>query len=150
MQFVQLSLLVLLVGAVMPVAAAPATDKAAAAAAVQSATNGTMKLGKGTRKDPDCGQVEYETEATDLNGDGQLEVLTKEYGSCFGRAGVQMNLYIKAKTGQWKAQFGFPGEPKILKAKSHGFPDIEVLGPGQCFPVWRYNGQQYNVIKKCR
>ena len=149
MQIVPISLLSLLVVAALSASAAPATDKAADAA-VQSATKGKMKLGKGTRKDADCGQVEYETEATDLNGDGQFEVLTKEYGSCFGRTGVQMNLYIKAKTGQWKAQFGFPGEPKILKTKSHGFPDIEVMGPGQCFPVWRYNGQQYNIIKKCK
>jgi len=145
----QFSALAVMVGALVPVAAAPSTDKAAAAA-VQSATKGKMKLGKGTRKDADCGQVEYETEAKDVNGDGQLEVLTKEYGSCFGRTGVQMNLYIRAKTGQWKPQFGFPGEPKILKAKSYGFPDIEVMGPGQCFPVWRYNGQQYALIKKCR
>jgi len=108
-----------------------------------------MKVGKGTRKDQDCGQVEYEAEAKDLNGDGQLEVLTREYGSCFGRAGVQANLYIKAKNGQWKPQFGFPGDLKLLKAKSYGFPDIEILGPGTCFPVWRYNGQQYNIIKKC-
>lgn len=135
--------------ALATVEAAPATDKAAVAA-IQSATKGKMNSGKGTLKDADCGQVDYEAEAVDLNGDGQLEVLTKEFGSCFGRTGMQMNLYIKAKSGQWKAQFGFPGEPKILKTKSNGFPDIEILGPGTCFPVWRYDGQQYQVIKKCR
>jgi hypothetical protein len=134
---------------VPPLEAAPAADKAAVAA-IQSATKGKMKAAKGKANDKDCGQIDYEAEAVDLNGDGQLEVLTREFGSCFGRTGVQMNLYIKGKTGQWKAQFGFPGEPKVLKSKSHGFPDIEILGPGTCFPVWRYNGQQYQVIKKCR
>jgi hypothetical protein len=144
-----IGLLVAALAAIATVEAAPATDKAAVAA-IQSATKGKMKAAKGTAKDRDCGQVDYEAEAVDLNGDGQLEVLTKEYGSCFGRAGVQMNMYVKDKTGPWKAQFGFPGEPKILKAKSHGFPDIEILGPGTCFPVWRYDGRQYQVIKKCR
>ena len=130
--------------------AAPGSDKDALAA-VQSATKGKMKPGKGKVNDRDCGQmIEYEAEAVDLNGDGQLEVLTREFCSCFGMAGVQMNLYIKGKDGHWKPQFGFPGEPKLLKTKSHGFPDIEVLGPGQCFPVWRYNGKEYQVAKKCR
>lgn len=129
--------------------AAPATDKAATAA-VQAATKGKMKPGKGTLKDKDCGQVDYEAEALDLNGDGQLEVLTKEFGPCFGRTGVQMNLYIKAKNGAWKPQFGFPGEPIFKKTKSHGFPDVEVAGPGACLPVWRYDGKQYQIFKKCR
>jgi hypothetical protein len=88
-------------------------------------------------------------EAIDLNGDGQLEVMTQEFGSCFGRAGSQMNLYIKDKGGKWQPQFGFPGSPKVLTAKSHGFPDVEVLGPGTCFPVWRYNGKQYDIAKRC-
>jgi hypothetical protein len=126
--------------------AAPVSDKAALEA-IQSATAGKMKATKGKAFDKECGQeIEYEAEALDLNGDGQLE----EFGSCFGRAGVQMNLFLKTKDGQWKPQFGFPGSPKVLKAKSRGFPDIEVLGPGTCFPVWRYNGQQYQNVKSCR
>lgn len=149
MQHLALAVLTVVLAAGTSVAGAQPADKAAAAA-VQSATQGTMKLGKGTRNDPDCGQVEYETEAVDLNGDGQLEVLTQEFGSCFGGAGVQLNLYIKAKNGQWVAQFGFPGAPKILKTRSHGFPDIEILGPGMCSPVWRYNGLAYDIFKKCR
>jgi hypothetical protein len=59
-------------------------------------------------------------------------------------------LFIKAATGQWKARFGYPGDAKVLRAQRHGFPDIEVLGPGPGFPVWRYNGQQYDIVKKCR
>jgi hypothetical protein len=118
--------------------------------AIQAATGGKMKATKGKAMDQDCGEeVEYEAEAVDLNGDGQLEVMTQEFGSCFGRAGSQMNLYIKDKGGKWQPQFGFPGSPKILEAKSHGFPDIEVLGPGTCFPVWRYNGKQYDIAKRC-
>ena|SRR5690606_8877818 len=142
-------LVAVLVGSAMlpPLALAANKD---AADAVQSATRGKLKLGQGRVKDQECGQqIEYETQAIDLNGDGQLEVMTKEYGACFGMAGVQMNLYIKDKAGQWQPQFGFPGEPNLLTAKKHGFPDIEVLGPGQCFPVWRYNGTAYQLHKRC-
>jgi hypothetical protein len=130
--------------------AAPTSDKAALEA-IQSATGGKMKATKGKVFDKECGQdIEYEAEALDLNGDGQLEVMTQEFGNCFGRAGVQMNLFLKTKDGQWKPQFGFPGSPKVLKSKNRGFPDIEILGPGTCFPVWRYNGQQYQNVKSCR
>lgn len=132
-----------------PAAAAQPADQAALSA-IQSATKGRMKAAKGTLKDPDCGQVEYEANAVDLNGDGQLEVFTTEHGACFGRAGVQMNLHVKAANGQWRPQFGFPGAPRILPTKNHGFPDIEVTGPGTCFPVWRYDGKQYQLFKKCR
>jgi hypothetical protein len=122
----------------------------AALDAIQAATGGKMKAVKGKVIDEDCGEeIEYEAEAVDLNGDGQLEVMTQEFGSCFGRAGVQMNLFIKDKGGKWQPQFGFPGSPKILEAKNHGFPDIEVLGPGTCFPVWRYDGKQYDIAKRC-
>lgn len=130
--------------------ATPGLDKAALAA-VQSATMGKMKPGKGTLNDVDCGQqIEYEAEAIDLNGDGQLEVFTRKFGSCFGMAGVQMDLYIRSRDGNWKSQFGFPGDAKLLKTKSHGFPDIEIVGPGLCFPVWRYDGKAYQISKKCR
>jgi hypothetical protein len=143
-----LSTALLTVAGAIRAAPGPVQD---ADAAVRAATKGAMKPGKGKMNDRDCGmQVEYEAEAVDLNGDGQLEVLTKKHGVCFGMAGVEMNLYIRAQDGAWKPQFGFPGEPKLLKTKSHGFPDIEVLGPGQCFPVWRYDGNAYQVIKKCR
>ncbi len=122
----------------------------AALDAIQAATGGKMKAAKGKAMDSDCGEeVEFEAEAVDLNGDGQLEVMTQEFGSCFGRAGSQMNLYIKDKGGKWQPQFGFPGSPKILTTKSHGFPDIEVQGPGTCFPVWRYDGKQYDIAKRC-
>lgn len=135
-----------ILGAATLVPAALAAEDAATAA-----TKGKLKPGKGKVNDRDCGQqIDYEAQAIDLNGDGQLEVITREYGSCFGMTGVQMNLYIKDKQGRWKPQFGFPGEPRLLKTKSHGFPDVEVQGPGQCFPVWRYNGREYQVVKRCR
>jgi hypothetical protein len=133
--------------------AGPAADKSALAA-IQSATGGKMKAAKGRLHDTDCGQdVDYEAQAIDMNGDGQLEVLTRMFGNCYGRAGVQMNLYIRSASGRWQPQFtafGVPGAPEILKTRSYGFPDIRVVGPGTCFPVNRYDGQQYRLVKRCR
>ncbi len=60
-----------------------------------------------------------------------------------------MNRYIKNAGGQWKPQFGFPGMYNILKTKSKGYPDIKIGGPGSCAPVWRWNGQQNAIVKKC-
>lgn len=123
-----------------------------AVAAIQQASNGQLKAAKGKYFNKDCNQqIEYDAEAIDLNGDSQLEVFTRHYGTCMGGgAGVSMNLYIKSKSGKWAEQFGVPGDYKILKTKNKGFPDIQITGPGTCFPVWRWNGQMYDLFKKCK
>ena len=46
-------------------------------------------------------------------------------------------------------QFGFPGEYKVLATRHRGYPDIEIPGPGTCFPVWRWNGSAYAIHKRC-
>ena len=61
-----------------------------------------------------------------------------------------MNLYIKNTHGQWKPQFGFPGIYTVLTTKNKGYPDIEIGGPGTCFPVWSWNGREYAIHKRCR
>ena len=122
-----------------------------AAKLITEATQGLLNNTKGRYKDKEFDAViEYEASAIDLNGDGQPEVFTKRYGGMFGQAGVEINLYIKNKKGDWKPQFGFPGDYKILPTMSKGYPDIEIRGPGKCFPIWRWNGQVYDLWKNCR
>jgi hypothetical protein len=118
---------------------------------ISEATGGRFKARKGQYFDQNCREsIEYEADVVDLNNDGQPEVFTQVYGSCWGgMAGVHMNLFIKDKNGQWQSQFGFTGSYKVLKTKNKGYPDIEIGGPGFCFPVWRWNGQQYQIHKKC-
>jgi uncharacterized low-complexity protein len=132
-------------------AVAASSDNASAAQVVSEATGGKLKATKGKYFEKSCNeQLDYDAEVVDLNGDGQPEVFTNIYGTCMGgMAGVDMNLYIKNKKGQWIAQFGFPGTYKVLKTKSKGYPDIEIGGPGFCFPVWRWNGHHYKIHKKC-
>jgi len=117
---------------------------------VAEATNGQLKALEGEYFDKDLNAtVGYAAEVMDLNGDGQPEVFTERYGGMFGLAGVEMNLYIKARTGQWKPQFGFPGQYRILNSKSQGYPDIEIEGPGTCFSVWRWSVTAYAIHKRC-
>ena len=138
----------LLVG--LPLVCAAQTNQNAEAKIVAEATKGKLKSLKGNyfEKDFDA-SVDYEAEVKDLNGDGQPEVFTKRYGGMFGRAGVELQLYVKGKGGKWMPQFGFPGDYKILSTKAGGYPDIEIQGPGTCFPVWRWNGSAYAIHKRC-
>ena len=99
-----------------------------------------------------CGEiVQPELEAVDLNSDGQPEVFITVPGSCQGgAAGAELSLLIKSSKGHWKVNLGFPaGGYKLLTTKNMGFPDIEIGGPGFCFPVWRWNGSQYAIFKRC-
>lgn len=93
--------------------------------------------------------IQPEIEVKDLNGDGKPEVFVMVTGSCYGVTGVNLSLLIKDKHGNWKDNFGFPGTYKLLTTKNLGYPDIEILGPGFCFPVWRWNGNEYAIHKRC-
>ena len=119
---------------------------------LSEATGGQLKAVKGKYFDKDCNQtLDYEAEVIDLNGDGRPEVFASIQGTCLsGATGVFVNLYIKNSKGQWKPQFGFPGVYKVLATRYKGCLDIEIGGPGNYSPVWRWNGLQSALHKKCR
>jgi len=130
--------------------AAAKPDPAAAAKTVAEATAGRLTALAGKVFDEACGsEVDYQADAIDLNGDGQPEVFTQLQSGCYGMAGVQLDLLIKGKDGKWKSQFGFPGMYTVLETRHLGWPDIEIGGPGDCFPIWRWSGAQYDLHKKC-
>jgi hypothetical protein len=117
---------------------------------IAEATGGMLETPKGQYFDKGCGQsLDYEASAVDLNKDGQPEVFTQIFGSCLGgMTGVFLNLYIKDGAGRWHPQFGFPGIYEVLKTDNKGYPDIQIGGPGFCFPVWRWNGSAYALHRK--
>lgn len=88
------------------------------------------------------GQIET---VDDLNGDGRPEaVITEGSTFCFGMTGKGFTLVSKQADGSWKSITSSQGIPNFLATKGvGGWPDIEIGGPGFCFPVDRWNGRAY-------
>jgi hypothetical protein len=83
----------------------------------------------------------------DLNGDGRPEVVITEGSTfCYGMTGTGFTLLSKQANGAWKMITASQGIPEFLATKGvAGWPDIEVGGPGFCFPVVRWNGREYTL-----
>lgn len=83
----------------------------------------------------------------DLNGDGRQDALiTEGSASCYGLAGTGFYLVSRQPDGQWKLMASESGSAEFLASKGRdGWPDIQVVGPGSCFPVLRYDGERYRV-----
>ena len=81
----------------------------------------------------------------DLNGDGRPEAVIVEGGTyCYGLAGQGFQLVSKQPDGGWALITGDTGFPNFLSTLgAEGWPDIEIGGPGFCFPVKRWNGREY-------
>lgn len=84
------------------------------------------------------------SEVRDINGDGLPDAIISEGGTeCHGMTGQGYRLVSKQAGGTWKLMSGGTGIPLFLAARSKGWPDLEIGGPGFCFPVLRWNGQTY-------
>lgn len=86
-------------------------------------------------------------EVRDLNGDGQPEAIITE-GSvfCFGSTEVGYVIVSQQPDGAWKQVTSGPGIVSVLEQKgAGGWPDLEIGGPGFCFPVERWNGTAYEL-----
>ena len=81
----------------------------------------------------------------DLNGDGRPEaVITEGSTYCYGNSGVGYAIVGKQANGSWRKIAGGTGIPSFLPTKGvAGWPDIEIGGPGFCFPVERWDGRGY-------
>jgi hypothetical protein len=87
-------------------------------------------------------------EVRDVNQDGRPEALITEGGTfCHGQAGTGYSLVSKQADGKWKLITAGSGILQFLPTKgAGGWPDIEIGGPGFCFPVERWNGRQYALL----
>lgn len=112
---------------------------------------GFHKEGDIWKKCDDPGTMSYSSGAIqdvgDLNGDGTLELLVTE-GSvyCYGDTGTAFVLLTKARD-DWQVVTESAGIPVFLEHKGNeGWPDIEVGGPGFCFPRLRREGGAYSQV----
>lgn len=85
----------------------------------------------------------------DINGDGLIDALISEGGAmCYGMAGQSFWLVSKQANGSWRLIANQIGIPTFLPRRAaSGWPDIEIGGPGFCFPVHRWNGRSYEVSR---
>lgn len=97
----------------------------------------------------DPGTLSYEpgsiADRGDFNSDGQADAIVAEGGTyCFGMTGYGYTLVSRNRDGSWRIMDERIGIPRFLDTKgATGWPDIEVGGPGFCFPVIRWNGNEY-------
>ncbi len=140
--------------------AAPAFSQADRTAAFRAA-GFTLRSGK-WQGCGDPGTMSYTPGAidqiADLNGDGLPEALISEGSSyCFGASGEGYWLVSKRATGGWVLIDSGQGIARFLKTRGIGnWPDMQVGGPGFCFPVLRWNGRAFAINryeyegKRCR
>lgn len=127
----------------------PAADQVAAMKAA-----GFAQRGKEWRSDcDDPGTASYTSGAIDavqdLNGDGRPEAVITEGGTySYGDAGAGYVVVSKQANGSWKRITGGAGIANFLATRgTAGWPDIEIGGPGFCFPVERWNGRDYALLR---
>lgn len=118
-----------------------AADQSAALRAAGFVSRG----GKWTSGEGECEAFIEPEGVRDLNGDGRPEVTITESGSfCYGNTGQGFYVMEKTPAGAWRTVYQSQGIPEILATKgAGGWADIEVGGPGFCFPVVRYDGKTY-------
>ena len=118
-------------------------------AAFQAA--GFTRHGAQWRACEDPGTLSYSPgaidEVRDLNGDGEPEAVITEGGTfCYGHTGAGFSVVSRQPDGAWKLIVSSIGIPVFLPERSvGGWPDIEVGGPGFCFPVLRWDGDEYRL-----
>lgn len=132
----------------MSALASPAKLLPADEAAVFEAAGYTIK-GTQWRACDDPGTLSYTPGSIrnmgDLDGDGHPEAVVTEGSSfCYGNTGTGYSIVSKQVDGSWKLITSGTGIPNFLTTKGvDGWPDIEIGGPGFCFPVERWNGREY-------
>jgi hypothetical protein len=148
----------ILAASALPTAAfaAPAAKPSAAEQLAIFKAAGFVKQGKAWksecgREDPSAtyGPAAIET-YRDINGDGRPDAVITEGGTyCYGNTGTGYWLLSRQAGGAWKVIMQSQGIADFLKTKGvDGWPDIQVGGPGFCFPVVRWNGTAYVLNRK--
>lgn len=103
------------------------------------------------------GKLEQTTEVKDIDGDGSAEIILTETGTagasiCFGMVGQHMTLLVADGAGGWRTALSARAAGlELIKRADSAWPDIEIGGPGSCFPLWRMREKEsrYDIWKAC-
>ena len=92
---------------------------------------------------------ELAIEIRDLNGEGRPDAVITDFGTeCFGNTGQGFVIATKDPSGAWRKLYGSQGIPEFQTTRgAAGWPDIENGGPGFCFPILRWNGSDYALLR---
>ena len=121
--------------------AAATAPTSAERAAIFKAAGFTPTAGKYLMCD---GQTPLGLELHDVNGDGRPEAIVLDGGlDCYGSTEAGFVLLTRSAAGKWGKLYDSPGVPTFLKTKANGWPELEVGGPGFCFPVLRWTGRTF-------
>lgn len=84
----------------------------------------------------------------DLNGDGRAEaMITAEGTECFGMTGAGFQILRQTPSG-WQLMADQRGIAAFQTTRGvDNYPDIEIGGPGFCFPIARWNGSEYKTVR---
>lgn len=123
---------------------------AAERSAALRAAGFTSRGGKWTSGEGECAAFIEPEGVRDLNGDGKPEVIITESGTfCYGNTGQGFYLMEQTSAGTWRTVYQSQGIPEIQATKgAGGWADIEIGGPGFCFPIVRYDGKTYVMNRK--
>lgn len=90
----------------------------------------------------------------DLNRDGVNELIVYTWvegaSGCLGSVGQEVDLLISDGSGGWSRNLGYDTHGlNFFDRPDSDWPDIELSGPGFCFPIWRYHAGEYGIWKTC-
>ena len=92
---------------------------------------------------------EMEIEIRDLNADGRPDAVIRDHGTfCYGSTEQGYTIVTKDANGTWRLLFQNQGIPTFQASRGvGGWPDIENGGPGFCFPIMRWDGSDYAIVR---
>ena len=81
----------------------------------------------------------------DLSGDGVEEILVEFGNTCTsGGAGGSLAIFTGRGSGSLQPVLMLPGLlGEVLESRTGGWSDLQIGGPGFCFPVWTWSGTEY-------
>lgn len=102
--------------------------------------------------------VAYSTTQRDIDADGVNEVLVSSSPAklgngvtgCYGMTG--QNVFLLSRSGgTWAMLIAADNTQELIfhPRETGGLPDVEMTGPGFCFPIHRYDRGEYRSWKVC-